>query len=506
MRTVKHTITIDMILIFIIFIFFSIFIVLRGKNTVYGLKRLLQKNEKERILFNLLSMESLCQMILKLYYTLESSTRTDSDPKLRSILLKAKPQAEMLETCRLDWKKIKTEIETENSESSYFKAKEHIHKLNHSITHAGVSILDVVEQFSTNFRKASSGMNISQKHLATLIYYLSNTIPMISDFSDSSNQFSRTIIKEVISLFEEIAHFSMEVTKEIQTRMQELMDENRNDSLVYIIQQTHTLVTDFEEFFHSLENLKNVSNHFVDSSIEKLNNIAEFAVSIEDIAETIKVISLNVSIEAANTGSSARGFQVLARDLREFAQKTLKFAGDVKAKVQDTIDSTSELKGDYLDNMNTVYDFVKEMKESIVNFKNIIEASFEKIQSIILVLQEFAHKVDSGLKHIIGKLQYYDITSQEIEHLSVFIEEIFNTAQKGRKEIELEGIVTSEDRRAIQVQILENIEKIITTKNERAILQKYKDMYDINVTHEGGSGQPAGDGFNTSEDESIILF
>lgn len=489
-------------LILLVIVAGSILVPLMHRHSYREMLEILKASEQESYHSSLLSMESLSQIVLRIYYTLEQATKNSVDQQLRGILLKAQPQVELLESTRLDWERLKKDLKSRNPEYSDPRKREQIQELNRSIIRAGVMVLEAVEQFAGNFRKNNEIMLKSQKNLSTLIYYLSNTIPMISDFSDSSNEFSRTIIKEVITLFEEIARFSMKISSDIQSKMQELMDESRKDSLVFIIQQTHTLVTDFEEFFRSLENLKNVSNHFVENSIEKLRNIAEFAVSIEDIAETIKVISLNVSIEAANTGSSARGFQVLARDLREFAQRTLRFAGDVKAKVQDTIDSTSELKGEYLDNMNIVYDFVREMKDSIENFKNIIEASFEKIQSIILILQEFAGRVDSGLKNIIGKLQYYDITSQEIEHLSEFIEEIFNTAQKGKEVIRLEELITSAERKEIQSRILENIERIITTKNERLILHKYREMYDLGTPESRSDAAAA----SANEEDSIILF
>ncbi len=437
--------------------------------------------EKEMYTTNIVNLDSLTELILKIYFMLEKVSKVETDPNLKKLLINAHSQIEFLQKASTEWRKIKDSLSRSEEAENLYK-NYGISKINQTATITSAAIIEAVELFTNKYINSADKIQITQSELAILIYYLSNSIPLIGEFSDSSNRFSRDTIKEVITLFEEIAQFSMHISQDIQQKMKDLMDAERNDSLVYIIQQTHTLVDDFEEFFQSLEKLKNVSNNFADTSIEKLNNIADFAVNIEDIAETIKVISLNVSIEAANTGSSARGFQVLARDLRVFAQKTLKFAGDVKLRVQDTIESTQGLKEEYLDNMNIVYTFVQEMKDSIENFKTIIESSFERIQSIIMILQEFARKIDEGLKSVVGKLQYYDITSQEVEHLSQFIENIFETAKKGSLTLNLDNYISSEKRQDIQISILESINKIITTRNERKILNKYEEIYGTAVS------------------------
>ncbi len=342
-------------------------------------------------------------------------------------------------------------------------------------------IMEINYEFKRKYQANFTESHQIYHSMAVYIYHMANLIPIINDFSQSTNSFSRDIIVDVITNFEHIADFSTRITDDIQKSMQNLMDANREDSLAYIVQQAHQVVLDFEEFFKRMEQLKSVSDNFVSISIDKLSHISEIALSIEDISETIKVLSLNVSIEAANTGTSARGFQVLARDLREFAQKTLKFAGDVKTQVQDTITTTTDLKGNYQESMSAFYKYVESLKNSIISFETIIQHSFTHIQAITQTLKEFSANLGQNVKNIIGKLQYQDITNQEVDHIAQFIRDIFEMANQEIQESRVVTTLEPEKRQEIRSEILKSIDSIITTSNERKILEEYEEIYDVSL-------------------------
>ncbi len=373
-----------------------------------------------------------------------------------------------------------------------------------NINQTSSQIFEINREFYTNYFKIRDQNAALSINMARNLYYLGNLIPIISDLSTSSNKFSHDIIVDVVGHFENIADFSTRITQDIQQSMSALMDDSRQDSLSYILKQAHAVVQDFEQFFQSMESLRGVSDSFVTTTIQKLSHIADIALSIEDISETIKVLSLNVSIEAANTGTSARGFQVLARDLREFAQKTLKFAGEVKSQVNETIETTGNIKDRYLQNMQVVYDYVIGLKASIESFEVIIQNSFQYIEDIIHTLNDFSNNLNKSVKQIIGKLQYQDITNQEVEHISLLISRILELSTKGVKETHASDYLDTETRLVIRKEILDIINELITTSNERKILQEYEAIFDINVEDNGildfSSGQ------TISEQGEFIIF
>ncbi len=456
---------------------------------------------RNRILTSFYTINSQMDIIISMYLTLEKVRRIETIPSLNLKCEKLKGYIYKVKESIVGMSEYSELIETPEKVDDH-KLECILKAINNNLYDLSENIISTVQEFMQIYTDNKSEIQQSNYGMATLVYFLANIIPIISDLSSTSNKFSRSIIMKVIGQFEEIANFSSLITEDIQRTMEDLMDEERQDSLAYIIRKAHQIVEDFEIFFKNMEGLKQVSNNFVDTSIEKLKGIAEIAESIEGIAETIKVISLNVSIEAANTGSAGKGFQVLARDLREFAQKTRLFAQDVKSHVGDTISTTERMKDDYIANMTSVYRYVEDMKTSIISFEEIIVISFEKIKSIIDTLNNFSNKISEGIKEIVGKLQYYDITSQEVEHLSQFIEQIFKISSSRLHEFRIEEILDDPTRLQIKQDILKTISQIITTKNEREIFEEYEKIFGIVREEEMEIAQVT----EFHHDEDIIIF
>lgn len=357
-----------------------------------------------------------------------------------------------------------------------------LRQVNTSLYTSSVQIIGIMSQFSNAYINNKSLLNTSSLKMAEIIYYLSSIVPILSDFSGSSNEVSKEIIMSMIDKFNVISEFSSQITTDIKQTMADLMDENREDSLAHVVKKAQSLLSEFEMFFQDMQNLKTVSNNFVQKSVEKLKSIEDIAGSIEEIAETIKVISLNVSIEAANTGNVAKGFQVLARDLREFALKTMNFAHDVKARVKDAMQTTESLKEDYIDKMNSVYEYVSGIRISLESFGNIIKNSFSKIKDVIASLQDFSKRIENGIKEVVGQLQYYDVRSQEVEHISVFISGILEKFYMEMDSTRINVILTDEHKEQIRREILMDIDSMITTSNERTILRKYELAYGLIIS------------------------
>ena len=355
-----------------------------------------------------------------------------------------------------------------------------ISALSGSLQELKKELVVIIEQFSDEYLRNKGLVTYTYNNMATLIYHLAVSMPILMDFTNIFNNFSKDMILEVINKFGDITVCSHRMADEIEVSINSLMDESREDSLSYIIRKAHDLVMDFENFYVNMDNLKSVSDNFTEKSAEKLHNIQDIANSIEDIAETIKVLSLNVSIEAANTGTAGRGFQVLSRDLREFTARTMRFAHDVKNRVKDALNTTENLKGNYVQSMSAVYRYMDDIKSSIRAFEGIINTSFDKLKIIVDSLRGFSSSIDAGIKEVVSKLQYYDITSQEVEHLRLFFEKIFINIYNSKSiHIDIGSTIPDTEKTAIKTEVLKIISEIVTTANERQILSKYEESFGI---------------------------
>ncbi len=348
--------------------------------------------------------------------------------------------------------------------------------------------------------------DINENNITTIIFYTGLSIPILYDLTGMFNEFSKDVILELINKFEDISVSSHKIADEIEASMTSLMNIEIENSLAFILKKAKNLAQDFENFYKNMEDLKNSSENYTNKSTEKLKNIQSISYSIEDIAETIRVLSLNVSIEAVNVGEFGKGFQVLAKDLREFTAKTMKFANEVNIRVKDALNTTDKLKSDYVQSMDKVYGYIENIKTSISSFEGIIKISFDRIEEIILDIKKFAEYIDSGIKEVIWKLQYYDITSQEIDHLKLFIEKVFY------KVIEMKGVdvnkietMREDEKSQIKRNILTILSGIITTADERKVLEKYEVEFGIKMKKDIKIENKASQDIKDDED-SIIIF
>jgi methyl-accepting chemotaxis protein len=501
-------------------VLFSAYIAASAAYLIFGILRDTVKFKKfllesrNRMLTSFYSVRSIINVIINLFMLLEKVRLPGEDTLIDMKFEKLKANIYRIKETLLsftEYEEMLNSPETVDEELIENGLKE----INNTFYAINENIVSAMKDFVEAFFDKRETLKKGSISMATLIYFLANIIPIISDLSSSSNRFSQEVILQVIAQFEEIASFSNRITDDIQSTMSELMNENNEDSLAFIIKRAHTVVADFDTFYKSMDTLKDVSNHFVDTSVDKLKNISDIANSIEEIAETIKVISLNVSIEAANTGNVGKGFQVLSRDLRQFAHTTMQFAQDVKTRVQETMLTTENLKNGYLENMESVYRYGDEIKQSIESFERIIVKSFDRIKSIIDTLRGFSSKIDTGIKDVVGKLQYYDITSQEVEHLGQFIEQIFKISSSRIDEFQIDKILDNTSRQTIKMEILETVNHIITTKNEREIYDTYTNIFGLRsaeISIDNKASESLGVKFSdqstagTSNADDIIIF
>ncbi len=461
---------------------------------------------KETLLAALYSFIPQMEIIFSFYIALEGVKEIEEDPVLKKRFEKIREEIAQVRSAVMSINEFRAEIKKQDKiDYKIVNLLEHQLKIvNHNLFVSSVNIIGTIQQFFATYVNNKELLSDTTYTMARLIFYLSSIVPILSDFTGSSNEISKQVIMEMVEKFEIISNFSEQITKDIQATMTGLMDENRRDSLAAVVKKARLVVEEFENFFQDMQKLKEVSNNFVEKSVDKLKSISDMANSIEEIAETIKIISLNVSVEAANTGSTGKGFQVLARDLREFAIRTRQFAQDVKLRVRDTIVTTEKLKDDYLDNMNRVYEYVIGIKESLEEFAETINRSFDKIKAVIQSLEMFSDKIETGIKDVVGQLQYYDVRSQEVEHISVFISDILERFYSDVDQSKIDNILSENEKTAVRNEMIKNIHRLVSTSNERAILQKYEISYGLKSKED--VEKEVRELGSSSDDESIFVF
>lgn len=120
--------------------------------------------------------------------------------------------------------------------------------------------------------------------------------------------------------------------EELKKRSSEQITESYNK-----LQQETKQAT---ELLHSFDESKlalNATQERISYTTRNITEISDIAVIIEEIAEQIKMLSMNAAIEAAHAGESGKGFAVVAEEMSRLAVATSENSKNISSTVRELI-------------------------------------------------------------------------------------------------------------------------------------------------------------------------
>ena len=118
----------------------------------------------------------------------------------------------------------------------------------------------------------------------------------------------------------------------------------------------------------------------IQKNIEEVQN---FAISIQKISNNTNMLSLNASIEAARSGEMGRGFAVVAEEMRHLANDTKDSSGKI-------LDILERFNAD-IENMNKN---LLEQEQSQEESAELSKSLFEEVEKIETLTQQVIERVD----------------------------------------------------------------------------------------------------------------
>ncbi|OHD24334.1 MAG: hypothetical protein A2Y34_05220 [Spirochaetes bacterium GWC1_27_15] len=375
--------------------------------------------------------------------------------------------------------------------------------LNESILSLGMETKNQIANFNERLIEFKSLYNKMVNNNAKMLYEFGISAEILSAISTESSQFSYNTVKEIFVEFEKISNKSRESAKFTEDTMNSFINENTNQGLSYILNETKFFLNKFNDLEIIISNLKLVSDSFMQKTLVSLKEIQDIAINIQNIAEKIKLISINVRIEAAHLDNKKSGFQVLGNEINEFADLTSKIITNANYEIDKTIKDITSIKTVYESKINEVVRFIPELQSTIKPFEEIINTSFNKIKNIITELYNTSNNITNSLNFIIDKFQYQDITSQENKNIISYINKLSENFSKITKELNIESNLSKMEKDEVKHLILTNFNSIITTQKERIIIENFAKEFGIDLNQKC-------DNEKTKDfkkiDDTIILF
>ncbi|HNZ27907.1 MAG TPA: methyl-accepting chemotaxis protein [Spirochaetota bacterium] len=376
------------------------------------------------------------------------------------------------------------EESSESSEKKFeigqiFRMFDDLDKANEILQKVIPSVNEEIHIFNSKMKYVETIRGKATNNLANILYQFRTSSEILSSISTESMDYSVKMIKEIFEEFEKISEESEESAQDTEKIMRSFIDSTNDDSLLYILNETKTFISRFDDFNAIINDLKTISDTFMNKTLASLKEIQNIANSINEISEKIKIISINVRIEAARLDSKTSGFKTLGNEISEFAGLTSKIISRANTEVSDTLTHINSVKDDYVNKMNEVINYIPEFQKSLSPFESILNGSFNKIRLIISELYKTSSDINASIKKIIDKFQYQDITLQETQNIISYINRLSDEFVDISANLNIDLQITENEKREIDKKIYNTFNKIITTQKEREVIVEFAKKHNV---------------------------
>ena len=187
-------------------------------------------------------------------------------------------------------------------------------------------------------------------------------------------------------------------------------------------ESVNNVVTQMGNINEVIEQISEVVNNLVDKS----SQIGEIVNLIDSIANQTQLLALNAAIEAARAGEAGQGFSVVADEIKQLAEESIKSANQIKELIQETQDEASKASEAMQVGKKEVKTGSKVVDEAGVFFKEIFEASDVNLEGTKETMEALNSAIDISDK-IIDKVHEVagiaEETSASAEEVSASTEE-----------------------------------------------------------------------------------
>ncbi|MCX7786840.1 MAG: hypothetical protein N2442_03975 [Spirochaetes bacterium] len=293
-----------------------------------------------------------------------------------------------------------------------------------------------------------------------------------------------------LSQIKEMEDSNVRFVQEVITQFQ----RQQNSYEIY----TESYQESLKQYFSKVEGIRAAYERDLDTSTQEVQNAFAQFQQINDIVGRIKLISLNMSIEASKVKGSG-AFGLLARELRRLAEFTEETLKRISQRIQTTLEEVERNKEKQIQEFSTIIGIVDHFKEISSQYdKTTIELT-EYIHRAIHQIELNQKKERDMLMKFFQNLQNIAIYKEELTHVihyqKNFLERVDRIVQQIVREHKICRGEACPDRR----EALELLASLVTTDEERRFINALYKEY-LGIDREETHGRLS------ESQEGVVLF
>ncbi|HEX3022593.1 MAG TPA: methyl-accepting chemotaxis protein [Lachnospiraceae bacterium] len=167
-----------------------------------------------------------------------------------------------------------------------------------------------------------------------------------------------------------------------------------------------------------------IINH-IEELEEKSRSINSIVGAINEIASQTNLLSLNASIEAARAGAAGNGFQVVAEEIRNLADQSMKSVREIEKLIKDIQDRTRNA----VNTANEADGIMKEQELAVKQSEKAFEDINNHVENLICnveVISDTIHVIEQSRADTLTAIEDISAVSQQTAAASIAINETTN--------------------------------------------------------------------------------
>ncbi|HEC1873694.1 TPA: histidine kinase [Campylobacter jejuni] len=155
----------------------------------------------------------------------------------------------------------------------------------------------------------------------------------------------------------------------------------------------------------------------VENMVNQAGNIQKATQMMDEIADKTNLLSLNAGIEAARAGAFGRGFSVIAEDVRQLAQNSEEFLGNVAQITKELLQSINEVSTELKKNTQSVQ-ALNDDTALLVDDANEVKLCNEDARDLVTQCTEKIKISQENIQNLLSRMQENVEVSEKNEEIS----------------------------------------------------------------------------------------